>query len=743
MRPLFIALLITMSYGQVFGQNNWKNWYFGNYAGLSFSPAPMPLSGGQTTQLEGAASISDDNGNLLFYSDGVYVWDRTHNLMPNGSGLKGGWSTSQSALIVPIPGQTKRYYLFSMTVWQQAGDLTVSVVDMGLNGGLGDVEAAGKNQILTTNQTEKLVSATASSCGVWVITHQRATNRFESRLVTSAGIASPVYSSVGSAHISAGFENLTGVMKVSHDNRNIALATPGGIIELFNFDNATGTVSDPINISTAQRGYGVCFSPDNSKLYVTEGILNVPGYDVSQFDISDYSAAAVNGSRTFIGRATQPSDYLHVGDLQAAPDGKIYFTKSETTYLGCIPSPNLPAPSCGFIDNAINLGAVGLIGLPNEIRIAEEFDKFQLGNDTSLCTGQTLLLTAPSAASYEWSNGVTTDQINISEPGTYWVKISDGICFASDTIGVSFDALPDPELGNDTAVCSGRGYLISPAIGSNVNYLWQDGSTGSSLLADNSGKYWLQVTDPATGCMAGDTINIEFSTALNPTVDIGTDTTVCAEVFVLNAGDQPFDYTWQDGSKGNTISVRTSGLYVVTADDGGCITKDSVRINFNKKPGFTLGEDKEFCNGDVIVLGNDLPDGYSYIWNDGSTAPVRTVNEPGMFKLTASNECGEFADEIIVKPGECVLAVPNAFTPDGDGKNDVFRVSKTTPLASFSMQVFNRWGQKVFESRDQLQGWNGRTSNKNCDPGNYPYLIQYRKPDGTMVVLRGVLLLVR
>lgn len=70
-------------------------------------------------------------------------------------------------------------------------------------------------------------------------------------------------------------------------------------------------------------------------------------------------------------------------------------------------------------------------------------------------------------------------------------------------------------------------------------------------------------------------------------------------------------------------------------------------------------------------------------------------------------------------------------------------VSKTNPLYGFSIQVFNRWGQKAFKSRDQSQGWNGAIGGRNCDPGNYPYVIQYRKDDGSVVVLKGMLLLVR
>lgn len=746
MQPLLTVLLIVISYGQVFSQNNWNNWYFGNSVALNFSPAPTPVTGGQTAQLEGSASISDNNGNLLFYTDGRYVWDRTHNFMPNAGfdpynptapTLGGGWSTSQSALIVPVPGQPQRYYLFTVTEWDESGNLTVSVVNMTLNGGLGDVETIGKNQVLATRQTEKLVSATATGCGVWVITHQRGTNIFESRLVTATGIAPPVYSAVGSVHTEPGGDNLRGVMKVSRDNQKLALATTGNIIELFHFDAATGDINDPIAIPTTFKGYGVCFSPDNSKLYATEGTANVAGYNISQFDISSYTDTDINGSRTFIGRATVPSDYVNGGDMQAAPDGKIYFAKSETYYLGCIPFPNLSAPLCGFIDDGLYLGGNrGLFGLPNEIRSTDTIKDLDMGDDAILCSGETFVLQAPASPFYTWSTGSTADRIDITQPGSYWVKISDGVCFASDTVQVSFNS-PTVFIGNDTTLCADRKLMLDA--GTADTYLWSTGETGSQIEVSSTSEYSVEITQD--GCKGFDTIVVTFN---NPLVNIGPDTTVCDKaVFVLGAGNQLLDYTWQDGSKGNSLSVNTSGLYIVSASDGVCTVKDSAQVNFNNTPAFNLGEDKEFCAGDVIVLGSNLSNIYSYLWEDGSNSPTRTVNRTGAFKLTASNECGSFSDEIIIIPGECVLAVPNAFTPNGDGKNDVFRVSKTTPLASFNMQVFNRWGQKIFESRDQSQGWNGTIDNRNCDPGNYPYVIQYRKIDGTVAVLKGMLLLIR
>ena len=120
--------------------------------------------------------------------------------MPNGAALGGNYSTSQSALIVPMPGSTSRFYIFTMTDWIGSGDLRYSIVDLNLTAGNGDIVATSKNILLSTNQAEKLVSASATNCGVWVLTHQRNNNRFEGRLVTAAGISNPVFSDVGSVH---------------------------------------------------------------------------------------------------------------------------------------------------------------------------------------------------------------------------------------------------------------------------------------------------------------------------------------------------------------------------------------------------------------------------------------------------------------------------------------------------------------------------------------------------------------
>jgi hypothetical protein len=221
-----------------------NNWYFGEFAGISFNTIPPSLlTGGQISTGEGCVTVSDNSGNLLFYSDGITVWDRTHHIMPHGTKLTGSWTTAQSALVVPFPGNNSKYYLFTLddaTIVSQ-GDLKYSVVDMDLNNGFGDIIPSQKNIFVSTQLTEKLVAANAGSCNVWVITHQRNNNRFEARLITKDGIGQAVFSDAGSVHSADppnSLNGLTGMMKVSKNNLKIGLANLHRVIELFDFDPA-------------------------------------------------------------------------------------------------------------------------------------------------------------------------------------------------------------------------------------------------------------------------------------------------------------------------------------------------------------------------------------------------------------------------------------------------------------------------------------------------------------------------
>jgi hypothetical protein len=127
--------------GFVFSQQEASNWYFGGNAGIKFHPdgSVTPLIDGKLNTQEGCASISDNSGNLLFYTDGMKIWNKNHQLMLNGTGLLGHWSSTQSATIVPKPGSTNLFYIFTLDYEIRPNGFRYSIVDINLDGGLGGV----------------------------------------------------------------------------------------------------------------------------------------------------------------------------------------------------------------------------------------------------------------------------------------------------------------------------------------------------------------------------------------------------------------------------------------------------------------------------------------------------------------------------------------------------------------------------------------------------------------------------
>ena len=189
---LIIFFVILTSYGQ--GESN--IWYFGENAGLDFATGvPVPIFDGQIDTFEGCSVLSDKTGNLLFYSDGTKIWNRNHDVMPNGNGLLGDDSSTHSSVFVPNPVQNNIYYVF--TVDKEAGDegLRYSIVDLNLDGGLGDV--VSKNVLLYTPSTEK-IAVIRNGCSFWVLTHQTDSNNFVAHKVDATGVNNtPVISSTG------------------------------------------------------------------------------------------------------------------------------------------------------------------------------------------------------------------------------------------------------------------------------------------------------------------------------------------------------------------------------------------------------------------------------------------------------------------------------------------------------------------------------------------------------------------
>lgn len=355
----FLLLLVEHSSAQ----KEANNWYFGIRAGVDFnSGIPLALTDGQLSTNEGCATISDADGNLLFYTDGVSVWNKNHLMMSNGDSLNGHSSASQSAIIVPRPSSSN-YYVFTVAQGGSLSGLQYSEVDMSMGNGLGDVTST-KNVQLVGRVLEK-VAAVEHDNGedYWVVTHEFNSDAFYAYLVTASGVSnSPEISRVGSNVISTITKpSFIGYMKISPNGTKLAMANGYLNVELFDFDAATGKVSNGMvlrNVEGTDASYGIEFSASTQVLYVAD---NQSG-KVHQYDLE---SANIPASETVVFDIGAPNT---LSAIQLGPDYKIYVARRSSATIDVIESPDSLGVACNYQEAALSLqGRSSMQGLPNFI----------------------------------------------------------------------------------------------------------------------------------------------------------------------------------------------------------------------------------------------------------------------------------------------------------------------------------------------------------------------------------------
>jgi gliding motility-associated-like protein len=367
LRFLIIFLFIS---SLCFAQKEANIWYFGRNAGLDFnSGTPVALLDGALSTQEGCATISDADGNLLFYSDGSEAYNRNHDIMLNGTNLNGNESSTNSAIIVPKPGDPNIYYLFTVDAQGGGNGLQYSEVDMRLDGGLGGI-TANKNIVLETPTAEKISAVRRSTANeFWVVAHRWPTgggtsNEFIAFNISSSGVnETPIVSSAGIPLTTSTNFNAIGQIKISPDGTKLAKAIYGdlGNVQLFDFNAATGEVSNAITLiegfdgsSNGPGPYGIEFSPNSRVLYC--GIFQV---HVLQFDLSSNSATEIIDSQAIVSNAISS-----FGALQVSTDGKIYVNKGAQ-FLDVINNPNELGVLSDYVTDQVDLGGrSGAFGLP-------------------------------------------------------------------------------------------------------------------------------------------------------------------------------------------------------------------------------------------------------------------------------------------------------------------------------------------------------------------------------------------
>ena len=654
---LIFLLFLNISYAQKEG----NIWYFGNNAGLNFnSGSPVALTNGALSTTEGCSAISDDRGNLLFYTDGIKVWNRNHIQMPNGFGLTGDPSSTQSAVIVSKPGSSNIYYIFTTAAGAGADGLRYSIVDITLQGGLGDVTT--KNTLLRTPVTEKLTAVKhGNGCDIWIIAHEWNSDGFLAYLVDSSGVdINPIISNIGATHTGGFFTtNWGGQLKVAPNGSKLACAISGmKIVEFFDFDKTTGLVSNPISFPSIAEGtgkytYGIEFSPDGTKLYVS--LPN--GGGIYQYDLTAGSSADIINSVTLIGSS---SAFSSAHSLQLGPDGKIYCARFSAQNLGVINDPNALGIACSYVDKGVFLeGRTSSSGLPNfmQSHFRSQFNFTYIKN----CVSDSIFFSVTdttNADSVYWSFGDTASGVNstatgfntyhiFSAPGTYHVEITKyGKCISIFHKTIVIYPVPQINLGNDTSLCA-KTLLVLNAETPGGTYLWQDGSANSNFTASIPGIYWVEVTNVC----GSDIDSIDIENIPLPKVDLGNDTLLCPEQsLLLNVAIPGASYLWQDNSTDPVFTVSSQNIYwveVISAE--GCAQRDSITVNYSILPDVRLGNDTLLCQSEGFLLDVTSPRA-TYKWQDNSTGSSYHVTDSGFYYVEVTNADGcSDSDSVAIK----------------------------------------------------------------------------------------------
>ena len=618
---ILISIILTHYINNVFAQKEANIWYFGYNSGIDFnSGSPVALADGQLNTREGCASISDENGNLLFYSDGVTVWNKNHQIMLNGTGLLGHASSTQSAIIVPKPNSNTIYYIFTVDAENISGyGLHYSEIDMSLAGGLGAVNS-NKNIQLVTPTCEKLTAVKHSNDrDIWVITHRWESDAFYAYLVTPSGVTtSPVITNIGMS-IGGNVINTHGYLKASPNGKFLALAHGGDISSayLYDFNTSNGIISNERLLSNPPAPYGVEFSASSNALYIADGssILS---------NIYQYNLDATNIAQSEIIIETKNYPF---GALQLGPDKKIYIVNYETNYLSAIAFPDVIGTGANYIEIAVELLQIAIIGLPPFIQsyfISEFSYKYTcLGDITEFKCD----LQPTSYDSLRWNFGDassgflnnTSTLVNpthsFTDTGSYSVRL---IVFKnnfSDTVIKNIKiSKTNINLGKDTTLCIGNTLTLT-ALQPDVIYEWKDGSTNPTLNVTQTGQYWVKVT--ANGCIVKDTIQITF---IPPSIK-----NISAQIC------EGKNYTLPKGR-----IVTTSGVYRDTLLNS--VACDSIIIvNLTVNPAPVTNNSKTICAGNSYTLPNGRIVFTSGIYRDTLQTIVSGCDSIIVTNLTVSN----------------------------------------------------------------------------------------------------------
>ena len=651
-------------------------WYFGSRAGVNFNTSPpSTLRDNRLTSYGAMSSICDTSGNLLFYTDGHEVRARDHSRMPNGTNLGAGtfpWD-QDNTLIAPHPDTDSSYYIFSIQRgWEHT--FQFAIVDMRKNGGLGDVTS--KNNPIHNNSETVAGTFQRNGKDLWILEHGWKDTTFRVYGLTAAGFnTTPQVQKVGTRPT-----QYTSNMKIAPDGKTIALMS-SSFVELFDFDNATGILSQRLRIDTVGDRFfqGVEFSPNNRFLYANSAKRG-SGTEVFLLRY-DLAAADVKASRTIIARTGKAW-----ADMLIASDGNIYMSRNGgQDFLAQVSNPN-SMDRVKIIDLFVHAWDYTGFHLPNFVRGYTPTVNF-----SDICKGAPIQFELSSGftitkAIWDFDDGTPvvdqlTPQHTYTKPGVYNLAVEytypDGRTstleqkIKVDTIGVELPPFSDMCL-NHVPLTLNQGTPKGGIYkGAGVD------SKASTFTPQLAGAGTFPITYVYTnpdGCVDSVTQNITIQAPQVLTLTPGIDT-FCLNSPTVNLNRiLPTGGTYLGrGVTSNRFSPLAAGIGIhpityVSTD----LCRSLKTFNLTVSPQgsqlrFSKTVTKNGCGSTVITFTNTSPAGTSgFTWTAGDgTAPVKsrdfvhTYTRTGTYTVVLEGDCGRTASEQIV-------IAPNGFRFQND-----------------------------------------------------------------------------
>lgn len=375
------------------------------------------------------------------------------------------------------------------------------------------------------------------------------------------------------------------------------------------------------------------------------------------------------------------------------------------------------------------------------------------GPNRIICQNDTVHLTAtPGFLNYEWTTDNFIDVPNlpiaVASPVSdilYFLKAEkEPGCFAFDTVFIKVNHSIPITIGRDTSFCTGDSITLDA--GNNFAALiWNTGATTPSITVKNAGEYYVDAVS-TDGCHSFDTMVVRNIFPL-PGVKLDRKPYLCTgSTRILDAGDYS-SFLWNDGSEKRTLEVSEPGTYyVAVTDNNHCKGSDTTVINtMAPLPSAFMPGDTAICSYEKIVV-HAKPGFSDYLWSNGANKDFINIDQPGLYwlQVTDDKNCtGKEYMQVTLKDCMKGFFIPSAFTPNGDGKNDIFKPLIFGRLDYFSFKVYNRFGQKIFESDDPTHGWDGRFQNLELPSDIFTWTCSFQIMGEKAALEKGTVMLMR